>query len=59
MGPFFPLFLKRSKDELVKNNIFTNWSGDEEEEIINSFLSSKPIYESYEEFLNKSMKNEN
>lgn len=56
MGAFFPLFLKRSREELIKNNIFTDWSGDEEEEIITSFLISKPVYKSYDEFLKDSLK---
>ncbi len=51
MGPFFSLFLKRDRNELLKNNISLNWSGDEESEILNSFLNSEPRYSSYTEFL--------
>lgn len=55
MGSFFPLYLNRSKDELQRNNIRTSLSGDCEEEIIEEFLNSQPIFNNYETFL-KSIK---
>lgn len=51
MGAFFPIYLERDLDSLRTNDLNTDLSGDEESEIINSFLSSKPIYASFEEFL--------
>lgn len=54
MGAFFPIYLKRDIQELRKNNIFTNLSGDNEEEIINYWLKTSPIYKDYETFLKES-----
>lgn len=51
MGAFFPLFLERSCEALKENQVRTNLSGDNEEEIIDTFLKSKPIFCSYESFL--------
>lgn len=51
MGAFFPLYLERSVDKLKEYNIKTKLSGDEEKEVIENFLNSKPIYDSYDEFL--------
>jgi acetyltransferase-like isoleucine patch superfamily enzyme len=51
MGAFFYLFIKREYNELKKYDIFTAWNGDCEKEIIESFLSSKPEFESYEHFI--------
>lgn len=44
MGAFWWLFLERTQQELVRNNIFTKLSGDEEQEVIDKFLNSKPKY---------------
>ena len=51
MGAFFPLYLKREVSELKTHNIFTNLSGDNEEEVISSWLKSQPLYDDYSEFL--------
>ena len=51
MGPFFPLFLERTKEALVTNNVRTRLSGDNEEDLIENFLQSKPAFSSYDEFL--------
>lgn len=56
MGAFFPIYLERNRDELKKHNIRTNLSGDEEEDVISSFLQSKPVYESYQNFVDDAIK---
>lgn len=56
MGAFFPIYLERNRDELKKHNIRTNLSGDEEEDVISSFLQSKPVYESYQDFVDDALK---
>lgn len=50
MGAFFPLYLKRELSELRKHRLRTNLSGDNEEEVIDDFLKTFPIFSSYEEF---------
>ena len=44
-------FLERDIRQLKKNHIFTNLSGDEEEEVISFFLQSAPVFKNYEEFI--------
>ena len=56
MGAFFPLYLKRDINEIKKNNLSTKLGGDSEEEVINSFLNSKPIYDDYDSFLDDTFK---
>mgnify|MGYP002761631075 FL=1 len=51
MGAFFPLYLQRSIQALHNNNVRTNLSGDNEEEIVEAFLKSTPSYHSYESFI--------
>lgn len=51
MAAFFPLFLERSADAIAKNSIWIRWNGDEEKEILCSFLNSRGPYESYDDFL--------
>lgn len=51
MGSFFPLFLPRERSLLEKNSVFTHLSGDNEEEIIEDWLKSKPLFNGYEQFL--------
>jgi len=51
MGAFFPLYLERTEEALRKHKIRTQLSGDEEQEVIANFLASKPVYESFEDFL--------
>ena len=58
MGNFSTLFLTRN-EESRKKYLFTRLSGDVEEEIVEDFYASKPVFESFEEFLEKSKKNIN
>ncbi len=50
MNPFFPLFLCRSKEELMSNNISMRLGGDDEDEVLRDFLASSPRFDGYEEF---------
>lgn len=63
MGEFFPIYLPRDTQKLKYYKIKTDLSGDDEKDIIEKFLNSEPIYDSFEEFLktitnNKEGKNE-
>ena len=49
MNAFFPLYLKRNEESLKSVN--THLSGDDEDDIIESFMRSEPVYSSFEEFL--------
>lgn len=51
MGAFFPLYLKRDLKELEKYHLNTKLGGDEEQEVIESFMNSQPIYPDFETFL--------
>lgn len=51
MGPFWQLFMPRDIQNLKEKNIFTHLSGDDETELLNDFLKSKPIFDSYKDFL--------
>lgn len=51
MGAFFPLYLDRTKEALKSNHINTKMNGDDEEEIIDSFIKTKKVFESYDEFV--------
>ena len=51
MGAFFPLYLKRDLLEIKKNNLNTDLGGDNEEEVIDSFMKSKPVYKDFKDFL--------
>lgn len=51
MESFFPLYLERNIDSLKENNLFTKLSGDDEDDIINKWLASEPVFESYDKFL--------
>lgn len=51
MGPFFPIFLERDRNALKENAVFTNLSGDNEEEIIDNFISSTGFYDNYDEYI--------
>ena len=52
MGPFFPLFLERSKDAINRENVNVNLNGDDMQDIIECFLKSEPMFENYERFIN-------
>ncbi len=51
MGPFFPLFLERSKEELKKENINIELNGDNSQEILEYFLKTKPYFKDYNDFV--------
>ena len=51
MGSFWQLFMPRNLDLLKEKNIFTKLSGDDEEELLNEFLQSQPVFKSYEKFI--------
>ena len=51
MESFFPIYLERDRNLIKVHNIFTNLSGDDEEDIIEYWLSSKPVFDSYEKFM--------
>ncbi len=52
MGPFFSLFTSPNVDNIRKFGIFTKMNGDNENEIIRDWLNSKPMFDSYENFIN-------
>lgn len=51
MGPFFPLFMKRDLNALREKKIFTALSGDNEAEILDVFMDSAPVFDSYQDFI--------
>lgn len=51
MTAFFPLFLERTEESIRENNIWIGWNGDEENEILQSFLHSEGIYNNYDAFI--------
>lgn len=51
MGAFFPIYLARDPSLLKKYNLKTNLSGDDENDVIQKFLESDPLYDSFEDFL--------
>lgn len=51
MGSFFPLYLERTIHALRINRIRTKLSGDCEQEVIDEFLQSKPVFSNYKDFL--------
>lgn len=50
MGPFWWMFLPRREESILQEKVFTALSGDCEDEVIESFLKSKPIFEDYKKF---------
>ena len=50
MGPFFHLFAERSEEYLNKNEIPFTFNGDDIDDVLSSFMQSKPMYSSFEEF---------
>lgn len=48
---FYPLFIRRDIAELKKNKLTIDFSGDEYEDVVDGFLNSKSVYESFEDFL--------
>lgn len=53
MGNFSSLFIKHDKKSMLKY-FKTSLGGDEEDDVINDFLSSSPFFSSFEDFLKKS-----
>ena len=51
MGEFFPIYLPRSLENLSKYNINTKLNGDDEKDIINKFINTQPVYNSFSEFI--------
>lgn len=49
---FFPIFMERDIKKVNKIGFKLNLSGDDSEDIKDKFINSKPIYNSYNEFLN-------
>ena len=50
MGPFFWQFLERDPELIKKYNINLLLNGDDQEDILKSFINSKPIYNGFNEF---------
>ena len=50
-GPFFPLFLERSREAIAAAGINMDLNGDVREEIVEAFLDSEPMFDSFETFL--------
>lgn len=51
MESFFPLYLERNVDCLKEHNLFIKLSGDDEDDVIKNWLSSEPVFDSYDKFL--------
>jgi carbonic anhydrase/acetyltransferase-like protein (isoleucine patch superfamily) len=58
MGPFWWDFMPRDVAALREKGIFTHLSGDNEEELLQAFLTSEPRFGSYEEFLDDALCND-
>ena len=56
MGAFFPIYLERDPDKIREHRLKINLSGDDEQEILDDFLKSKPVYASYDEFIKDAFK---
>ena len=56
MSAFFPLFLNRNEEAIKAYNIWIGWNGDSKEEILQSFLNSDPVYDSYDDFVYDAIK---
>ena len=50
MGPFFSLFLERTKEAVIKNKVNVSPNGDNSVDLLEQFLKDAPPYKSYEEF---------
>lgn len=50
MGPFFPLFLERSKESVIKNHVNISPNGDNSVDLLEQFLDVAPEYQSYDDF---------
>lgn len=54
MTNFYPLYLKRDLNEIKKYGLQIQYSGDDYEDTVKNYLKSKPIYNSFEDFLKDS-----
>lgn len=52
MNPFYWLFMERNIENVKKHNISMALGGDNEFEIMDAFLNTKPKYDGYESFIN-------
>lgn len=50
MGPFFSLFLERTKEAVIQNKVNVSPNGDNSVDLLEQFLKDTPPYKSYEEF---------
>lgn len=50
MGPFFPLFMERSRESLKEKKIRLMFNGDESEDVIQKFIQTVPEFNNFEEF---------
>ncbi|RTZ02050.1 acyltransferase [Flavobacterium bomense] len=55
MNAFFPLYLERNVEAILRSGVNINLNGDNRDEILNYFLKSKAVYSSFEEFLSDSL----
>lgn len=51
MGAFFPIYLERKIEAIKTNKLKIDLSADDTEDVLNNFLCSQPIYNSFDEFL--------
>ena len=52
IGAFWPLFLPRNKESLVKSKVNWHLNGDEPDEVVRDFLDSEPpMFDDFEQFL--------
>lgn len=57
IGAFWPLFLPRTQEALVKSGVNWHLNGDEPDKIMQDFISSDPpIFNNYDEFINWCLK---
>ena len=50
MGPFFPLFMERSRDALKEKKIKLMFNGDESEDVVQKFLQTTTEFGDFDEF---------
>ena len=51
MGPFFHMFAKREMNYIYEQKIPFVFNGDNTDDVIESFLNSKPIFSSFDDFI--------
>lgn len=55
-GPFFPLFLERSREAVAASGVNMDLNGDVREEILEDFLRTEPVFDGYADFLTQMKK---